>query len=58
MIVPAHGRLSDEADVEFYREMVQIVHDRVADGVKNGMTLDQVKASKPALEYEIGRAHV
>lgn len=51
MIVPAHGRLSDEADVEYYREMVQIIHDRILDGVKNGMTLDQVQAAKPALEY-------
>jgi cyclase len=52
MIVPAHGRLSDEADVEAYREMVQIVRDRILDGIKNGMTLDQVKAGRPALEYE------
>jgi len=52
MIVPAHGRLSDEADVEAYREMVQIVRDRILDGVKSGNTLDQVKAARPALEYE------
>jgi cyclase len=52
MIVPAHGRLSDEADVEFYREMVQIVRDRIEDGIRNGMTLEQVKAARPALEYE------
>jgi cyclase len=52
MIVPARGRLSDAADVEFYREMVQIVRDRIADGVKNGMTLEQVKVGRPALEYE------
>lgn len=52
MIVPAHGRLSDAADVEFYREMVQIVRDRIEDGVKNGMTLEQVKEARPALEYE------
>lgn len=52
MIVPAHGRLCDEADVEFYREMVQIVRDRVQDGVRSGKTLEQVKASRPALEYE------
>jgi glyoxylase-like metal-dependent hydrolase (beta-lactamase superfamily II) len=51
MIVPAHGRLCDEADVEFYREMVQIVRDRVQDGVRSGKTLEQVKASKPTLEY-------
>jgi hypothetical protein len=52
MIVPAHGRLSDEADVEFYREMVQIIYDRVLDGVKHGLTLEQVQAGKPALEYD------
>ncbi len=52
MIVPAHGRLSDDADVEFYREMVQIVTDRVEDGVRNGKSLEQVKAARPALEYE------
>jgi len=52
MIVPARGRLSDEADVEFYREMVQIVRDRIEDGVKHGMTLEQVKAGRPALEYD------
>jgi glyoxylase-like metal-dependent hydrolase (beta-lactamase superfamily II) len=52
MIVPAHGRLSDEADVEFYREMVQIIHDRILDGIKNGRTLEQIQAAKPALEYD------
>jgi cyclase len=51
MIVPAHGRLSDEADVEFYREMVQIIHDRILDGIKNGKTLEQIQAGRPALEY-------
>ena len=52
MIVPAHGRLSDEADVEFYREMVQIVRDRIQDGIKRDLTLDQIEASNPALEYD------
>ena len=52
MIVPAHGRLSDAADVEFYREMVQIVRDRIQDGVNNGLTLAQVKTARPVLEYE------
>jgi len=52
MIVPAHGRLCDEADVEFYREMVQIVRDRVQDGIRSGKTLAQVKADRPALDYE------
>ena len=52
MIVPGHGRLCDEADVEFYREMVTIVRDRVQAMAKKGMTLAQVDAARPALEYE------
>jgi cyclase len=51
MIVPAHGRLSDMADLEFYREMVQIIHDRILDGIKRGRTIEQLKAERPALEY-------
>jgi len=51
-IVPGHGRLSDEADVVEYRNMVVIVRDRIQDLVKKGMTLEQVKAAKPTLDYD------
>ncbi len=52
MIVPGRGRLCDEADVEFYREMVTIVRDRVQAMIKKGATRAQVQAARPALEYE------
>ena len=52
MIVPAHGRLSDEADVAYYREMVQIIRDRVEAGIRSGKLLEQILAGRPALEYE------
>ena len=52
MIVPGHGRISDEADLVEYRDMVTIVRDRVDDLVRKGMTLDQVNASQPTLEYD------
>jgi cyclase len=52
MIVPGHGRLCDEADVEYYREMVTIVRDRVQALIKSGQTLEQTRAARPALEYE------
>jgi cyclase len=51
-IIPGRGRLTDEADLLEYRDMVTIVRDRVQDGVKRGLTLDQVKAGKPTLDYE------
>jgi cyclase len=52
MIVPGHGRISDEADLVEYRDMVTIVRDRVDDLVRQGRTLEQVKAARPTLEYE------
>ena len=52
MIIPGHGRLCDEHDVLVYRDMVTIVRDRVASLIKKGMTIDQVKAAKPTMEYD------
>jgi glyoxylase-like metal-dependent hydrolase (beta-lactamase superfamily II) len=52
MIVPGHGRLSDEADVLEYRNMVVIIRDRVRDLVGKGMTIEQVKAARPSLDYD------
>jgi glyoxylase-like metal-dependent hydrolase (beta-lactamase superfamily II) len=51
-IIPGHGRVCDEADVLEYRDMVTIVRDRIADMVKRGLTIDQVKAAKPTLDYD------
>ena len=51
-IIPGHGRLCDVADVVFYQEMVTIIRDRIQDMVNKGMTLEQVKAAKPTLDYD------
>jgi glyoxylase-like metal-dependent hydrolase (beta-lactamase superfamily II) len=52
LVVPGHGRLSDEADVSDYRDMVTIVRDRIQDLVKKKMTLEQVQAAKPTFDYD------
>ncbi len=52
MIIPGHGRLSDVGDVAYYRNMVSIIKDRIQDLIKKGMTLEQVKAAKPTLDYD------
>ena len=52
MIVPGHGRLADEHDLLEYRDMTVIIRDRVRSMIDKGMTLDQVKAARPVLEYE------
>jgi len=51
-IIPGHGRVCDEADVLEYRDMVTIIRDRIQDMVKRGMTIEQVKAAKPTLDYD------
>jgi glyoxylase-like metal-dependent hydrolase (beta-lactamase superfamily II) len=51
-VIPGHGRISDEADVVNYRNMVTIVRDRIQDMVKKGMTIDQILAAKPTADYD------
>jgi glyoxylase-like metal-dependent hydrolase (beta-lactamase superfamily II) len=52
MIVPGHGRITDEWEVVEYRDMVTIVRDRVAAMIGRGLTLDAVHAARPTLEYD------
>ncbi len=51
-VIPGHGRLSDEADVVEYRDMVTILRDRLADLIKKGKTLPQLKEMKVLADYE------
>lgn len=51
-IIPGHGRLTNEADVVEYRDMVTIIRDRVQALVERGSSLAQVQAARPAYEYE------
>jgi hypothetical protein len=51
-IIPSHGRLSDTGDVASYRNMLVMIRDRVQDMVKKGMTLEQVKAARPTMDFD------
>jgi hypothetical protein len=51
-VIPGRGRLSDTADVASYRNMVTIIRDRVQDLKDKGMTLAQVKAAKPTMDFD------
>jgi cyclase len=51
-VVPGHGRLSDEADVVEYRDMLTIVRDRVQDLIAKKKSLAEVKAARPTLDYD------
>jgi glyoxylase-like metal-dependent hydrolase (beta-lactamase superfamily II) len=52
VVVPGHGRLSDETDVVNYRDMVTIIRDRIQAMIDAGMTLEQVQAARPSRDYD------
>ena len=51
-VIPGHGRISDEADVLEYRDMVTIIRDRIQDAIKKGKTLQQVQAAGLTKDYD------
>ena len=52
MVIPGSGRLTNESDVDDYRNWMTMVKDRVAEMLKKKMSLAQVKAARPTLEYD------
>ena len=51
-VIPGHGRLCNESDVDDYRNWMTIIKYRVEELMKRGMTLDQIKAAKPTLDFD------
>jgi glyoxylase-like metal-dependent hydrolase (beta-lactamase superfamily II) len=52
LIVPARGRICEESDVAEFRDMVVIIRDRIQDLITKGMTVEQIKASRPTRDYD------
>ena len=44
--------ICETADVASYRNMVQIVHDRIAAMIDDGMSLREVLAARPTLDFD------
>jgi len=51
-VIPGHGRLCEQLDVVNYRDMVVVVRDVIADLIKQGKTLSQIKEASPAKPFE------
>jgi cyclase len=52
MVVPGHGRISDEADVVEYRDMLTIIRDRIREMRQRKWSLQQVRAARPTSDYD------
>jgi glyoxylase-like metal-dependent hydrolase (beta-lactamase superfamily II) len=52
MIIPGHGWISDAGDMGYYRDMLIVIRDRIQDLIDKGMTVEQVKAAKPTMDYD------
>jgi cyclase len=50
-IIPGHGQLSTRKDLIDYRTMLVTVRNRIADGIKQGKTLQQIADSDPLKGY-------
>jgi glyoxylase-like metal-dependent hydrolase (beta-lactamase superfamily II) len=51
LVIPGHGRVCSQLDVVEYRDMLSIIQDRVRDLIKQGRTLEQIKAAAPTKGY-------
>jgi glyoxylase-like metal-dependent hydrolase (beta-lactamase superfamily II) len=52
LAIPGHGRICNEGDVAEIRDTMTIIRDRIAEMAGKGMTLAQVKAARPTLDYD------
>lgn len=50
-IIPGHGRLCTESDIAEIRDMGTIIRDRIQYMTQKNMTLEQVKAARPTIDY-------
>jgi glyoxylase-like metal-dependent hydrolase (beta-lactamase superfamily II) len=52
MIIPGHGRVSNEFEVAEYRDMIVIIRDRIRAMMNKNATLEEVKAARPTIDYD------
>ena len=53
MIIPGHGRVTNEWEVAEYRDMLVIIRDRVQAMINSGATLDQVKSARLTADFDV-----
>ena len=52
IFVPGHGQLGKRADLIANRDALAVIHERFVAMVRDGMTLEQIRAARPTKEYD------
>lgn len=52
IFVPGHAQLSTRDDLIAVRDAIDIIHGRFVQMVRDGMTLEQIRAARPSKEYD------
>lgn len=52
LVIPAHGRLCNQTDVTEIRNALTTVRNRIQQMASKGMSLDQIRAARPTLDYD------
>ena len=53
-IIPGHGQIASKKDLQDYKNQLQTIRNRIADGIKAGKTVDQIITSDPTKEFKTG----
>lgn len=51
-VIPGHGGVSNAAEVTAFRDMMVVIRDRVAQAIRDGMSLEQIQAAGLTAEYD------
>lgn len=52
MVISGEGRITDETGVAEYRDMLTIIRERIAYYMEQGMSLDEIRAARPTMDYD------
>ena len=52
MVISGEGRITDEAGVAEYRDMLTIIRARIEYYLEQGMSLDEIGAARPTMDYD------
>lgn len=51
-IIPGHGPVTDREGLQAYRDMLAAIRARVAAGIRDGKSLDAIRADKPTADWD------